>query len=35
MFDERDLGRGLLAVASRGVFVKGAAAWRWSGSRAC
>ena len=26
MFDERDLGRGFLAVASRGVFVKGAAA---------
>jgi hypothetical protein len=26
MFDERDLGRGLLAVASRGVFVKAAAA---------
>ncbi|MEU4197764.1 hypothetical protein AB0E69_38115 [Kribbella sp. NPDC026611] len=25
MFDERDLGRGLLSVASRGVFVKGAA----------
>ena len=26
MFDERDLGRGFLAVASKGVFVKGAAA---------
>ncbi|WP_405065586.1 hypothetical protein OG558_27290 [Kribbella sp. NBC_01510] len=26
MFDERDLGRGFVAVASRGVFVKGAAA---------
>jgi hypothetical protein len=26
MFDERDLGRGVLAVASRGVFVKAAAA---------
>ncbi|TDD12917.1 hypothetical protein E1218_35200, partial [Kribbella turkmenica] len=26
MFDERDLGRGLLSVASRGVFVKAAAA---------
>ena len=26
MFDERDLGRGFLAVASRGVFFKGAAA---------
>jgi hypothetical protein len=26
MFDERDLGRGLLSVASRGAFVKGAAA---------
>ena len=26
MFDERDLGRGILAVASRGVFVKAAAA---------
>ena len=25
MFDERDLGRGLLSVASRGVFIKGAA----------
>jgi hypothetical protein len=25
MFDERDLGRGLLAIASRGVFIKGAA----------
>lgn len=26
MFDERDLGRGVLAVASKGVFAKGAAA---------
>ncbi|MGW6277776.1 hypothetical protein [Kribbella sp. NPDC055071] len=25
MFDERDLGRGFMAVASRGVFIKGAA----------
>ena len=26
MFDERDLGRGLLSVAGRGMLVKGAAA---------